>query len=367
MQVPFVDLKMQYAGIRDEVLKAVDSVFSRTAFILGDEVAQFEKEFAAFCGSKECIGVATGCDAILWALKAVKVGPGDEVITAANSFIATALAITASGAKPVLVDCLPDSYEIDPAAIERAITPRTKAIVPVHLYGQAADMDPILKMACERGLMVIEDAAQAHGSTYKGRACGTFGKAGCFSFYPGKNLGAYGDGGAVTTDDPALAHQVRMLRNYGQSKKYYHDVAGWNSRLDTVQAAILSIKLRKLNEANEGRRRAAAQYVRELQGLPLTLPVELPGNKHIYHLFVIQVDERERFMEYLGKQGVGCGIHYPVPIHLQQAYADLGYKAGAFPVTEAIAPRLVSLPMFPELSETQVSYVCENIRAFFWA
>ena len=365
MKVPFVDLQTQYLALREEVLQAVDQVFTSTAFILGDEVTRFEKEFAAFCGARESVGVATGCDALLWALKACGIGPGDEVITAGNSYIATALAITAAGARPVLVDCRPDSYAIDPEAVRAALTPRTRALIPVHLYGQAADMDPLLALAQAHGLAVIEDAAQAHGATYQGRPCGTLGRVGCFSFYPGKNLGAYGDGGAVTTDDPAVAQQVRMLRNYGQSKKYYHDVAGWNSRLDTVQAAILRIKLRHLATWNEARRRHAARYRDQLAGLPLTLPVEMPGNRHVYHLFVVQVDRREAFMEFLARRDVHCGIHYPVPIHLQAAYRDLGYQPGALPVTERVAPRLVSLPMYPELTADQVDYACAQIRAFF--
>lgn len=365
MKVPFVDLQLQYQQLREEVLRAVDQVFNQTAFILGDDVTRFEKEFAAFCGCKDSVGVATGCDALLWALKACDVGPGDEVITAANSYIATALAITAAGARPVLVDCLPDSYQIDPAAVRAAITPRTKALIPVHLYGQAADMEELMRVASAHGLIVIEDAAQAHGATHKGRRCGSFGRAGCFSFYPGKNLGAYGDGGAVTTDDPALAQHVRMLRNYGQSRKYHHDVAGWNSRLDTVQAAILRIKLRHLADWNAARRRHAARYCEQLSGLPLTLPIEMPGNEHIYHLFVIQLDDRERFMNYMSERGVACGVHYPIPIHLQAAYKDLGYTSGSIPVTERIAPRLVSLPMFPEMTTNQIDYSCAQIRAFF--
>lgn len=365
MQVPFVDLQTQFSSLRSEVMPAVERVFQRAAFILGEEVAAFEKEFASYCGCRECVGVATGCDALLWALKACGIGPGDEVITAGNSFIATALAITASGARPVLVDCLEDSYEIDPQAVRRAITVRTKAIIPVHLYGQAADMDPILALAREYGLRVIEDAAQAHGATYKGRPCGSLGDVGCFSFYPGKNLGAYGDGGAITTNDPQIAHQVRMLRNYGQSKKYHHEVAGWNSRLDTAQAAILSIKLKLLAGWNDARRRHAAQYGEELRGTPLVLPVEMAGNRHIYHLYVVQTDRRDALMAELGKAGIQTGIHYPIPIHLQAAYADLGMKAGALPVAERQAPRLVSLPMYPELSEAQVSHVASRVRAFF--
>ena len=268
MNVPFVDLQTQYQGLRREMLDAVDHVFGRAAFILGDEVTAFEKEFAAFAGCRECVSVATGCDALLWALKALDIGPGHEVITAGNSYIATALAITAVGARPVLVDCLEDSYGIDPEAVRRAVTPRTRAIIPVHLYGQSADMDPILEIARQHHLHVVEDAAQAHGATYHGRNCGAMGEVGCFSFYPGKNLGAYGDGGAITTGDPQLAHKVRLYRNYGQSKKYYHDVPGWNSRLDTVQAAILSIKLKHLAGWNEARRRHAAAYAERLAGLP---------------------------------------------------------------------------------------------------
>lgn len=365
MNVPFVDLQTQYLHLRDEVLQAVDSVFSRTAFILGEEVGAFEREFALFCGARESVGVASGCDALLWALKACGIGPGDEVITAANSYIATALAITAAGARPVLVDCLPDSYGINPQAVQAALTPQTRAIIPVHLYGQSADMTPLLDLAKSHDLIVIEDAAQAHGATYHGRLCGAMGKMGCFSFYPGKNLGAYGDGGAVITDDVELAHRVRILRNYGQSKKYHHDVAGWNSRLDTVQAAILRIKLRHLHEWNQARRRHASVYADQLKGLPLVLPQELPGREHVYHLYAVQVEQREEFMAEMSRRGVSCGIHYPVPIHLQAAYRELGYGAGSMPVTERAAHRLVSLPMYPELSADQLDYTCSCIRSYF--
>ena len=365
MNVPFVDLQTQYQGLRREMLDAVDGVFGRAAFILGDEVTAFEKEFASFAGCRECVSVATGCDALLWALKALDIGPGHDVITAGNSYIATALAITAAGARPVLVDCLEDSYGIDPDAVRRAVTPRTRAIIPVHLYGQAADMDPILAIAREQRLHVVEDAAQAHGATYRGGHCGAMGDVGCFSFYPGKNLGAYGDGGAITTNDPAVAHKVRLYRNYGQSKKYYHDVPGWNSRLDTVQAAILSIKLRHLAGWNEARRRHAEAYAERLAGLPLVLPREMPGNRHIYHLYVVRSDRRDDLLAHLGKQGVGCGIHYPIPIHRQEAYRDLGMGPGSLPVAERIAPELLSLPMFPELTPGQIDYVCEKVRGFF--
>ena len=364
MNVPFVDLRSQYQLIKDEILPAVESVMQRSAFILGEEVGRFEKAFADFCGRKHCVGVATGCDALLWALKACGIGPGDEVITVANTYIATVLAITASGARPVLVDCLEDSYEIDPEAARRAVTSKTKAIIPVHLYGQAADMDPILEVARKRNLLVIEDAAQAHGALYKGKPCGSFGVAGCFSFYPGKNLGAYGDGGAVVTNDPGIAEKIRMFRNYGQSEKYHHDDFGWNSRLDTMQAAVLSVKLPHLNEWNEARRKNAALYRELLRDVPVRLPVEVAGNKHIYHVFIIRVNRRDELLAFLGARQISCGIHYPIPNHLQKAYADLGYKAGAFPISERIAGEILSLPMYPELSTEQVRYVCDSIRDF---
>ena len=363
MHVDFVDLKTQYANLKAEVMQAVGSVFENASFILGKDVELFEKEFAAFVGNKECVGVATGCDAILWALKACHIGPGDEVITVANSFIATALGISAAGATPVLVDCREEDYLMDVAALERAITPKTKAIMPVHLYGQSADMDPILSLARAHGLKVVEDAAQAHGATYKGRSCGSMGDVGCFSFFPGKNLGAYGDGGAVTTNDPSVAQGVRMLRNYGQSKKYHHDVTGWNSRLDTVQAAILRIKLRYLAGWNEARRRCAAQYREELGGLPLVLPTERADSAHIYHLFVIRVKQRDRLLEQLQAKGISCGIHYPVPIHLQKAYASLACGPGSYPVAERMAGELLSLPIYPEMTPEQVSYVAKNLRS----
>ena len=367
MKVPFVDLQIQYESLRAEIAPALESVMKRGAFILGDEVASFEKAFAEFCGMKECVGVATGCDALLWALKACGIGPGDEVITVANTYIATVLAITASGARPVLVDCLEDSYEIDPEAARRAVTSKTKAIIPVHLYGQAADMDPILEVARKHNLLVIEDAAQAHGALYKGNPCGSFGVVGCFSFYPGKNLGAYGDGGAVVTNDPGIAERIRMFRNYGQSKKYHHDAFGWNSRLDTMQAAILSIKLPRLNGWNDARRKSAALYRDLLRDVPVRLPAESADNKHIYHLFVIRVSRRDELLAFLGARQISCGIHYPIPNHLQKAYAGLGYKAGAFPVSERVAGEILSLPMYPELSTDQVRYVCDSIREFMAA
>lgn len=363
MKVPFVDLQTQFQGLRDQIIPAVESVMRRSAFILGEDVTSFETSFAAFCGARHCVGVASGCDALLWALKACDIGPGDEVITATNTYIATVLAISYAGAKPVLVDCLEDTYEIDPAAVRRAITPRTKALLPVHLYGQAADMDAIMAIARENNLLVIEDAAQAHGATYKGKPCGTFGKVGCFSFYPGKNLGAYGDGGAIVTDDPEIAERVRMLRNYGQKRKYYHDVVGWNSRLDTVQAAVLNVKLPHLAAWNDARHACAEEYARRLAGRGVGLPMEGPGNRHVYHLFVVRVPGRDRVLEELGHHGVSCGIHYPVPVHLQAAYRQLGFGPGSFPVAEKVAGEILSLPMFPELTQDQISFVCKELMS----
>ena len=365
MQVPFVDLKTQFQSLEKEILQATTEVMRNTAFIMGPDVSAFETEFAQFCGGEHCVGVNSGCDALQMALRALDVGPGDEVITAANTFIATVLAISSTGATPVLVDCLEDTYEIDPAAIESAVTERTKAILPVHLYGHPADMDAILAIAEKHGLLVVEDAAQAHGAMYKGRRCGSIGNAGCFSFYPGKNLGAYGDGGAIVTQDPAVAEKVGWLRNYGQSKKYYHDVVGWNTRLDTVQAAVLRIKLEKLDAWNNARAANAARYCEHLKDLPVQLPICKPDCTHIYHLFVVQSEKRDELMAFLGERGISCGIHYPIPVHLQKAYEDLEYRCGAFPVAEKAADRILSLPMFPELTTEQVDFVCDGIRAFY--
>jgi dTDP-4-amino-4,6-dideoxygalactose transaminase len=336
----------------------------RAAFVMGDEVQAFERAFAAFCQASECVTVANGCDALYCALKALGIGPGDEVITTANTYIATVLAISQCGARPVLVDCLEDSYNMDHEAMRAAISPRTRAVIPVHLYGQAAEMDAIKSIAREHGLKVIEDAAQAHGATYKGIACGTMGDVGCFSFYPGKNLGAYGDGGAIVTGDPELAQYVRQFRNYGQSKKHHHDVIGWNSRLDTIQAAVLQVKLKYLSSWNESRRRHAAAYRERLRDLPVILPKEMPGNQHIYHLFVIRHPKRDALLAALSQKGISCQIHYPIPNHLQKAYASLGYAAGCFPVSERVAPEILSLPMFPELTEQQIDYTCQCIREF---
>ena len=361
LTVPFVDLQTQFRALEDEIMPRVRRVMAEGSFILGPEVHEFERNFAEFCGTSDCVGVASGCDALLLAIRACGLGPGDEIITATNTYIATVLAITAAGATPVLVDCLPDSYEIDPEAIRRAVTTRTKAVIPVHLYGQAADMDATMALAREYDLYVIEDAAQAHGATYKGKTCGSIGHAGCFSFYPGKNLGAYGDGGAVVSNDPALVERIRMYGNYGQKEKHHHEVAGWNSRLDSVQAAVLNVKLEHLRDWNEARRRHADRYRAGLAGLPLTLPVEVADREHVYHVFALQCENRESLLMKLKEREIFCGIHYPVPCHLQDAYTALGYKPGDLPIAEAAADRLLSLPMFPELTDEQIEYVCEEI------
>jgi dTDP-4-amino-4,6-dideoxygalactose transaminase len=362
-QIRFVDLSAQYAGIEDEVNAAVMGVMKSSAFILGPEVANFETEFAAFCGTAHAVGVDSGLSALELALLAYDIGPGDEVITAANTFIATALAISATGATPVLVDIDPITYNIAPLLIEEKINGRTKAIMPVHLYGQPADMDAILDIAEQHGLVVIEDAAQAHGARYKGRRAGSLGHAACFSFYPGKNLGAYGDGGAFVTGDAAIADKVRYLRNYGQSQKYHHVVKGYNRRLDSIQAAILRIKLKYLDGWNAARRRHAAMYTELLADVDgIVTPSEAEFAESIWHLYVLRVENRAALQMHLSEQGIQSGIHYPIPIHRQPAYADLGLPAGAFPITESYADQIVSLPMFPELTPGQIEYVIDAVR-----
>jgi dTDP-4-amino-4,6-dideoxygalactose transaminase len=365
VEVPFVDLRAQYAALRDRIEPAVASVMERAAFILGDEVSSFEERFARYCGVEHCVGVASGTDALLLALRAAGIGPDDEVITAANTFTATVMAIKAAGARPVLVDCRPDTALIDVDQLAAAITGRTRAVMPVHLYGQAVSVEDLQPLARNHGLAVVEDAAQAHGATRHGRACGSLGELGCFSFYPGKNLGAYGDGGAVVCRDDDLVERLRMLRNYGQRQKNRHELCGWNSRLDTVQAAVLEIKLDHLDRWNEARREHAAAYAQRLSGLQLDLPVVDSGNSHVYHLFVVRTPHRERLLEFLGDRGVACGVHYPTPIHLQEAHADLGHTPGDFPVAEKMADECLSLPMFPELRPEQIDHVCSSIVDFF--
>ena len=367
MNIPFVDLQSQYQSIKAEADAAVLAVMQRGDFVLGGAVTEFERVFAEYCGAKYAVGVDSGYSALELIVRAYGIGPGDEVITAANTFIATTLAISNTGATPVLVDIDPETYNIDPAKIAAAITPRTRAIMPVHLYGQPVDMDPIMAIARKHGLYVFEDAAQGSGARYKGRRVGSLGHAAGFSFYPGKNLGAYGDGGMVVTDDAEVAEKVRLLRNIGQRVKYYHEVKGFNHRLDTIQAAVLKVKLPHLDGWNAERRRAAASYAEMLAGLPLITPRTADYAEHIFHLYVVRVHNREPLMEYLKERGIATGLHYPIPIHLQPAYSELGYKAGDFPITEAYAETILSLPIFPELTDEKVAYVVDAIRAFYQA
>ncbi len=365
MKVPFLDLKTQYRTISSEIDNALREVLESTAFAGGPFVERFEEEFARFCGCRQTIGVGNGTDALWFSLLSLGIGPGDEVITVPNTFIATAEAISFCGARPVFVDVVEQNFTMDPALLEAAITPATRAIIPVHLFGQTADMDPILEIARRHGLYVIEDACQAHGAHYKGKPAGSMGDAGCFSFYPGKNLGAYGEAGAVVTNNTDLAHSLKMLRDHGQSKKYHHGVIGWNGRMDGIQGAVLNVKLPYLPAANEARRKNAALYSELLADVAgIRLPSEMEYANHVYHLYVVRVKERDEFMKALAGKGIGCGIHYPVPVHLQEAYAFLGHGAGSFPVAESCAAEIVSLPMFPELSNEQIHYVVDAIRGF---
>jgi dTDP-4-amino-4,6-dideoxygalactose transaminase len=360
MQVPFVDLRAQHAPLGEALERAFHDLVGRGDFIMGGAVERFESEYAAFIGTRHAIGVGTGLSAIELALRAFEIGPGDEVITPANTFIATVLAILAVGATPVFADVDAATYLIDPGAVASAVTPRTKAIVPVHLYGQPVDLDAVLAVARRHDLIVIEDAAQAHGARYKGTRAGAFGHAAAFSFYPSKNLGALGDGGMITTSDDRAAERLRLLRNYGQRVKYHHSIAGTNSRLDTLQAAVLSIKLPHLDGWNAARRRHADAYTARLAPHVQT-PSAAAGVEHIYHLYVIQIDDREAVDNRLRARQIHTGIHYPVPAHLQEACRSLGYKAGDFPVTEAAASRILSLPMFAELTNAQIDYVADAL------
>ena len=363
MNVPFLDLKSQYLSIKNEIHEALDGVLEKTAFAGGPFVAQFEKEFAAFCGTGHAVGVGNGTDALWMALLALGVGPGDEVITAPDTFIATAEAISYCGATPVFVDVDEKSYNMDPHLLEAAITPKTKAVIPVHLFGQMSDMDPIMEIARKRNLFVLEDASQAHGARYKGKPAGSIGDAGCFSFYPGKNLGAYGEAGAVVTNDTGLADRMRMYRDHGSPKKYYHKVLGWNARMDGFQGAVLSVKLKYLPQWNESRRKNAAIYNQLFAGFgSVVTPVEMDYGKHVYHVYALRVKNRDGLISALAEKGIGTNIHYPVPIHLQDAYSFLGLKKGSFPVAEKCASEFVSLPMFAELTGEQIQYVADAVK-----
>lgn len=362
MDVPFLDVKASYAGLKDEIDAAYLRVMESGWFILGEEVEYFEKEFAAFCGVNHCIGVGNGLDALNLVLRVWNIGDGDEVIVPANTFIATWLAVTGTGAKPIPVE--PDllSYNLDPVKIEAAITSRTKAIIPVHLYGQPAEMKPIMEVARKHGLRVLEDAAQAHGAVYQGKKAGSIGDAAAFSFYPGKNLGAFGDAGAVTTNDAELAEKLRKLRSYGSNIKYVHDFQGVNSRLDELQAAILRIKLRKLDSWNSHRQSLASRYCEELKGCDLILPAVSEGKFPVWHLFVIRTKERDALQRSLQAAGINTVVHYPIPPHLSQAYSSLGFSAGDFPIAESMADQVLSLPMGPHLSDEMFEYVCAKLR-----
>jgi dTDP-4-amino-4,6-dideoxygalactose transaminase len=364
MNVPFVDLKAQYHALAQQVDQAMNRVLESSAFILGEDVTLFENEFAAYCQVAHCVGLDNGTSALELALRAGDIGPGDEVITAANTFIATASAIAFTDATPVLVDIDPRTYNLDILAVERALSSRTRAIIPVHLYGQPADMDPLLDLAQRKDLLLIEDACQAHGATYKGRRVGSLGDIACFSFYPAKNLGAYGDGGALVTNDAAIAEKIRMLRNYGQTAKYHHKFIAYNRRLDTLQAAILRIKLRYLDDWNARRAEHARLYDKLLANAPVTIPPIAGAVSHVYHLYVIRVQNRDALRAHLAQHGIASGIHYPVPIHLQEAYRHLGYGRGSFPITEKVADDILSLPMYPELTVEQITYVAEAVTEF---
>ncbi|MEO8433495.1 MAG: DegT/DnrJ/EryC1/StrS family aminotransferase [Pyrinomonadaceae bacterium] len=365
MKIPFLNLGAAYQELKADLEAASRQVMASGNFILGPEVAAFESDFAAYCEAAHCVGVGNGLDALLLILRALEIGPGDEVIVPSNTYIATWLAVSHAGATPVPVEPEEKSYNVDPALIEQAITPRTKAIIPVHLYGQPADMDPISELAGKYGLAVIEDAAQAHGARYKGKRVGGLSDAAGFSFYPGKNLGALGDGGAIVTNNEDLANRVRTMRNYGSQKKYFNEEKGLNSRLDEMQAAMLRVKLRRLDEWNERRKRVASLYLQTLEGVPdLVLPFVPRYSDPVWHLFVVSHPERELLQTFLDEAGVGTLIHYPLPPHLQKAYRELEFSAGSFPRAERMAKTVLSLPMGPHLSDQETDYIVSKLSIF---
>jgi dTDP-4-amino-4,6-dideoxygalactose transaminase len=365
MNVPFLNPAAQFASLKTEVLAAVEHALAAGHYILGPNVAAFEKEIAALSGAAFGVGVNSGSDALTLALRALEIGPGDEVITSPFTYIAPAEAIHQTGARIVFADIDPRGFVLDPNGVARKITPRTKAIIPVHLFGQAAPMEELMQLAAPRGIEIIEDCAQAIGAEYRGRPVGGIGRLGCFSFYPTKNLGASGDGGMVVTNDEALAKTLRMLRVHGIERRYYHDLHGYNSRLDDLQAAILRVKLPHLRGWNERRARIAETYSEGLAGLPIELPSVVPGNTHVFHVFAILGDERDALQQFLADRGVPTLIYYPQPLHLQKVYENLGYQNGDFPVSESVAARILPLPMYPELSDEQVDYVIASVRSFF--
>jgi dTDP-4-amino-4,6-dideoxygalactose transaminase len=363
IKVPFLDLKSHHSPLLEEINRAIGEVIDSGAFAGGPLVARFEEDFAAYCDCSHAIGVGSGTEALWLSLLALGVGPGDEVITVPNTFMATAEAITYCGARPVFADVDERTYTMDPDALEEAITAKTKAIIPVHLFGQPADMDPILDVARRHDLFVVEDACQAHGAEYRGRKVGTLADAACFSFYPGKNLGAFGEAGAVVTDNAELQEKIRILRDHGQIRKYHHTMVGWNCRMDGIQAAVLRIKLRHLERGNQLRRSHAAHYDGVLNGIEeIITPALAPCIRHVYHIYAIRVQDRDEVVRLLAEQGVGSGVHYPIPVHLQEAYRCLGYERGAFPIAERCAAEFVSLPMFPELTPAQVEIVIQAVK-----
>ena len=362
--IPFLDLRTQYRSIKPEIDDAVLGVLDSAQYVLGEQVTAFENEFAAYCGTAEAIAVNSGTSALHLALLAAGIGPGDEVITVPFTFVATVAAIRYTGAKPVLVDVATDSYTMDVSHLENAVTRRTRAILPVHLYGQCADMDPIREIARRHDLLVIEDAAQAHGATYRTKRAGSLGDSACFSFYPGKNLGAYGEGGAVVTSNPVFARKIRILRDWGAERKYEHVLQGYNYRMEAIQGAILRVKLRYLDQWTQARRAHAARYAEALAGTGIGAPVEMPYGQHVYHVYAIESVHRERLQQHLTAQQIQTGIHYPYPVHLTAAHADLGYKRGDFPVAEHAASRVLSLPIYPEMDPDAPRQVAAAIRTF---
>jgi dTDP-4-amino-4,6-dideoxygalactose transaminase len=361
--IPFVDLQAQYRGISQEIQSAILNVLNTSQFVLGTEVARFEREFAAYCENTWCVGVNSGTSALHLALLAAGIGPGDEVITVPFTFVATVAAIRYTGARPVFVDIDPASFTMDPKRLEAALTPRTRAVLPVHLYGQPADMDPIVAFARRHDLVVIEDAAQAHGARYHARRVGSLGDMACFSFYPGKNLGAYGEGGAVVTASADCAKTVRMLRDWGQEQKYMHVLRGFNYRLEGIQGAVLSVKLKYLDEANRRRAVNAWRYSHHLDGAGVEMPRTMPDRTHVFHVYAVRSKRRDALQKHLTERQVQTGIHYPVPVHLTPAHADLGYRRGDFPESERAADEVLSLPMFPELTEEQIATVAEAVAS----
>jgi dTDP-4-amino-4,6-dideoxygalactose transaminase len=365
MTIPLVDLHAQYVPLKDEIFISLEKVLESMHLFLGENVQALEKEFADFCGVKYGIGVSDGTSALQIILRALDIGRGDEVITVSHTFIATAEAIVLVGATPVFVDVVESTCLMDISKVEEKITPRTRAIMPVHLYGQTVDMDPLLDIASRHNLKVVEDACQAHGATYKSRRAGSLGDAAGFSFYYSKNLGAFGEGGFITTSDPDIYRKARMIRDHGSERRYYHDLIGFNGRLDEIQAVVLRAKLPHLTQYNQLRRQHAQGYNELLAGSPAKTPLEFPGNQHIYHMYVVQAPRRDELQTWLKAHGIGTGIHYPVPIHLQNSMKNLGGKKGDFPVTEKIVNQIISLPLYPELSDEAIKTVAASIHEFY--